>query len=149
MNTTAERTTSDEAQILALLASLRQAHYDKDAEAIAAAYAPGAVITDLAPPLSHEGVDVAAKRAWLDGWEGPIVLETPPGQLLINGDLAVHYGFTRMSGHPKAAGTEIGFWLRDTIVLRRHEGEWKIVHMHSSVPFYMDGSLRPAFDLAP
>jgi hypothetical protein len=24
-----------------------------------------------------------------------------------------------------------------------------VVHAHTSVPFYMDGSLRPAFDLQP
>jgi len=58
-------------------------------------------------------------------------------------------GYTRMSGTPKAAGRPISFWLRDTICLNRGNGAWKIVHLHSSVPFYMDGSLRPAFDLQP
>jgi ketosteroid isomerase-like protein len=149
MNTNSDRNAGDEAEIMAMLGALRQAHYDKDANAIAAAFAPDAVVTDLAPPLAHNGVDVQAKRAWLDGWDGPIVLETPPGRLLIDGDLAVHYGFTRMSGHPRAAGADIGFWLRDTIVLERRDGQWKIVHMHSSVPFYMDGGLAPAFDLTP
>jgi ketosteroid isomerase-like protein len=28
-------------------------------------------------------------------------------------------------------------------------GEWRIVHDHSSVPFYMDGSYRAAVDLKP
>jgi len=35
------------------------------------------------------------------------------------------------------------------VCLRREEGDWRIVHEHTSVPFYMDGSLRPAFDLKP
>ena len=43
----------------------------------------------------------------------------------------------------------LSFWMRDTICLNRVSGAWKIVHLHSSVPFYMDGSLRPAFDLQP
>jgi ketosteroid isomerase-like protein len=146
----AESTTRDETDILALLGALRRAHHDKDAAGIAAAYAPDAFICDLAPPLSHHGIDIKGKEAWLDGWDGPIELETPPGTLTISGDLAVHYGFTRMSGRPKAAGgEELGFWLRDTIVLKREHGQWRIVHFHSSVPFYMDGSLRPAFDLKP
>jgi ketosteroid isomerase-like protein len=47
------------------------------------------------------------------------------------------------------ASRQIDFWLRDTFCPKRHGDRWRIVHMHSSVPFYMDGSLRPAFDLAP
>jgi ketosteroid isomerase-like protein len=139
----------DETEILALLAALRQAHRDKDGAAIAAAYAKDAVVCDLSPPLAHRGVDAKAKQAWLDGWDGPVELETPPGTLIVSGDLAVHHGFTRMSGKPKAAPQPISFWLRDTIVLRRGRDGWKIAHLHSSVPFYMDGSLRPAFDLRP
>ena len=139
----------DEVAILELLAGLRQAHRDEDGAAIAAAFANDAVVTDLSPPLAHRGVDPKAKQAWLDTWEGPVELETPPGTLTISGDLAVHYGVTRMSGKPKAAPQPISFWLRDTIVLTRGRDGWKIAHMHSSVPFYMDGSLRPAFDLQP
>jgi ketosteroid isomerase-like protein len=144
------QTTRDRAEILELLASLRQAHHDKDAAAIAACHAPDAVVSDLSPPLYHHGIDVTAKQTWLDSWDGPIGLETPPGTLAIDGDLAVHYGYTRMAGKPEGAGGRtVDFWLRDTIVLRRLHGAWKIVHLHSSVPFYMDGSLRPAFDLKP
>ena len=144
------QTMRDKAEILELLASLRQAHHDKDAAAIAACYMPDAVLSDLSPPLHHHGIDVTAKQSWLDSWDGPIELETPPGTLAIDGDLAVHYGCTRMSGKPEAAGGRtVDFWLRDTIVLRRAHGAWKIAHLHSSVPFHMDGSLRPAFDLKP
>jgi PhnB protein len=39
--------------------------------------------------------------------------------------------------------------MRMTMILERVNGAWKVVHEHSSVPFYMDGSLRPAFDLKP
>lgn len=139
----------DEVEILALLAALRQAHRDKDGAAIAAAYTTDAAVTDLSPPLVHHGVDADAKQAWLDTWDGPVELETPPGTLTVSGDLAVHHGLTRMSGKPKMAPQTISFWLRDTIVLKRGCNGWKIAHLHSSVPFYMDGSLRPAFDLQP
>ncbi len=49
---------ADEAQILALVASLHQAHHDKSAAGIAAPYAPHAVIYDLEPPLMHDGISV-------------------------------------------------------------------------------------------
>jgi len=141
--------TRDEAEIYALLAALRQAHHNRDGAGIAAAYAKDAAVCDLSPPLVHRGVDAKAKQAWLDTWEGPVELETPPGTLTISGDLAVHHGLTRMSGKPKMAPQAISFWLRDTIVLKRGHDGWRIAHIHSSVPFHMDGSLRPAFDLQP
>jgi len=54
-----------------------------------------------------------------------------------------------MSGTPKAAGRPISFWMRATMCFERIDGAWRFVHEHTSVPFYMDGSLRPAFDLLP
>jgi ketosteroid isomerase-like protein len=143
------RTTScDEDEILALLAALRQAHHDKDVAAIAAAYADDAIICNLAPPLFHRGVDLKEKQAWLDTWEGPIDFEPYGYSLRISGDIAYAQGYTRMSG-TKVSGQALSFWLRDTICLNRVNGAWRIAHLHSSVPFYMDGSLRPAFDLQP
>jgi ketosteroid isomerase-like protein len=40
-------------------------------------------------------------------------------------------------------------WFRVTLGLRRIDGKWLVTHEHSSVPFYMDGSLRAAVDLNP
>lgn len=139
----------DEADIRALIEAARQAHHDKDATAIVARYAPDAAIFNLAPPLSHHGVDLQEKQAWLDTWEGPIDLDSRDFHITVSGDFAFAHGFYRMSGTPKAAGRPISFWMRETVGLHRDAGAWKIVHEHTSVPFYMDGSLRPAFDLQP
>jgi PhnB protein len=49
----------------------------------------------------------------------------------------------------KTDGTAVDLWFRGTLVLRRTDGGWKIVHEHESVPFYMDGSFGAAIDLAP
>jgi PhnB protein len=54
-----------------------------------------------------------------------------------------------MKGTPKMAGREISFWMRLTVYLHREAGAWRIVHEHESVPFYMDGTQRAAFDLKP
>jgi ketosteroid isomerase-like protein len=40
-------------------------------------------------------------------------------------------------------------WVRATVCFRRVRGAWKVVHEHSSVPLYMDGSERAAVDLKP
>jgi ketosteroid isomerase-like protein len=144
-----EQSSKEEAEIRAIVESVHRAHHAKDAAAIAAPYAVDAVVFSLAPPLAHHGVDVKEKRAWLDTWDGPIDLESRDFTVVINGDLAFCHGFQCMTGTPRAAGQRISFWMRVTVCLLRDEKGWRIVHEHTSVPFYMDGSQRSAFDLKP
>ena len=140
---------TDQAEILALIESVHQAHHNKDAAGIAAPYAPNAAIYDLSPPLLQDGVTIERKQPWLDTWEGPIDLESRDLQITVSGDHAFGHGFLRMTGTPKAAGRRIDFWMRATYCFERKATGWRIIHEHTSVPFYMDGSLRPAFDLEP
>lgn len=139
----------DEAAIQALIDAIGKGHHDKDAAAIAAPYVPDAVISDLAPPLSRRGLDVSRKAAWLNTWEGPVERESRDFTITVSGDLAFCHGYFRLSGTPKMAGKPISFWMRATLCFHKERGTWRIVHEHQSVPFYMDGSVRPAFDLEP
>jgi len=143
------QTMKDKSDIRALIESIHQAHHNKDAAAIAAPYTRDAAVFNLAPPLSHRGVDLTEKQAWLDTWQGPIDCESRDLSITVSGDFAFCHGFYRLGGTPKAAGRPISFWMRATVCLSRENGAWQIVHEHTSVPFYMDGSLRPAFDLNP
>jgi ketosteroid isomerase-like protein len=138
-----------ESEIVALIDSLHQAHHDKNAAGIAAAYTPDAPIFDLSPPLAQDGAKIERKQPWLDTWDGPIDLASRDLKITVSGDTAFGHGFLRMTGTPKAAGRQIDFWMRATYCFERKSGAWRIVHEHTSVPFYMDGSLRPAFDLRP
>jgi ketosteroid isomerase-like protein len=138
-----------EGEIRGLIASLHQAHHDKDAAAIVAAYEPNATLYTLAPPLAYRGVDLKEKQAWLDGWDGPIEIESRDLKVTVSGDSAFAYGFVQMKGTPKTAGEEVSFWMRLTVCLRHEAGAWRIVHEHESVPFYMDATQRAAFDLKP
>jgi ketosteroid isomerase-like protein len=139
----------DESDIRALIARMPKALYSKDAAAFVAQYTPDAAVCNLAPPLVHHGVKLEEKQAWFDTWDGPIELEARDFQVAVSGDLAFCHGFYRMSGTPTAAGRPISFWMRETLCVRRDTDGWRIVHEHTSVPFYMDGGLRPAFDLNP
>jgi ketosteroid isomerase-like protein len=143
------QSSKDETDIRALIESIHKAHYTKDAAAIVSPYAQDAVVCDLAPPLSHRGQDRESKQAWLDTWEGSVDRESRDFTVIVSGDFAFCHGFYRLSGTPMAAGRPISFWMRATVCLHRDGGVWRIVHEHTSVPFYMDGSLRPAFDLQP
>jgi ketosteroid isomerase-like protein len=141
--------TEDEAEILTLIESLHRAHHNKDGAMIAASYAADAAIFNLAPPLAHRGIDLQDKQAWLDSWATPVDIEPRNFQWTVSGDFAFGCGFLHMSGTKKGAERMVSFWMRETLCLQRIAGSWRIVHEHTSVPFYMDESLRPAFDLQP
>jgi uncharacterized protein (TIGR02246 family) len=139
--------TTDRTEIEALLQKLSRAHVDHDAEAIVEAYAPDAVIYDLAPPLGRRGMNRDSVRAWLASWEGPIQIDARDVNLVVDGDLAFVSALSRMRG--TQGGEDQDMWYRTTICLRKTDKRWRIVCDHASVPFYMDGSYRAAVDLKP
>lgn len=140
-------TTTDRTEIEALFQQLARAHVDHDADAIVEAYAPDAVIYDLAPPLGHRGMDRDSVTAWLAGWEGPIQIDARNVNLTVDGNLAFVSALNRMRG--RQGGENQDMWYRSTICLRKTSGRWHIICDHSSVPFYMDGTFRAAVDLKP
>ncbi|MGA2216699.1 MAG: nuclear transport factor 2 family protein [Terracidiphilus sp.] len=139
----------DEADILALVASMLRANHDKNAAVFSATFAPDAAVFNLAPPLVHHGINLEEKQAWYDSWTTPVDVEARDLKVSVSGDLAFCHGFLRLTGTKKGAEGGVNFWMRETLCLERQGSEWKIVHEHTSVPFYMDGTLRPAFDLRP
>jgi PhnB protein len=147
--TIAAPATTDEAEILTLIETMLKANHSKDAAAYAAPFAPDATVYNLAPPLVHHGIDIEEKQAWFDSWATPVNLEPHNLKVTVSGGLAFCHGFLRMTGTKKGAEREVDFWMRETLCLERKGSAWQIVHEHTSVPFNMDGTLRPAFDLRP
>lgn len=144
---TVQTRAADRDGIEVLFARLNKAHADKDPDAIVEAYAEDAVICDLAPPLSRRGIKRDEVAGWLATWDGPITIATRDLDLAIEGAMAFATALTRMRG--SQGGVEQDIWFRTTLCLRRSGEDWRIVHEHTSVPFYMDGSYRAAVDLAP
>ncbi len=134
--------------IIALCQRLRQAHRDKDADAIVGCYTDDALIYSLAPPLSSRGLSRDDTRAWLATWDGPVTIDAADVDVVVDGDIAWAAALSRMRG-VKTDGEEVDLWFRTTMCFRRRGSEWQIVHDHSSTPFYMDGTFRAAVDLAP
>ncbi len=137
----------DNAAIEALLTRVMKAHADRDAAAVVEAYAPDAVIYDLAPPLGRRGLKRDEIAAWLATWDGPVTLDCRELEITVDGDLAFSTALNRMRG--SQGGEPQDLWFRTTTCFRRTNGGWRIVHDHTSVPFYMDGSYRAAIDLKP
>lgn len=120
----------------------------KDAPAVAAHYDAAAVQFSLAPPLRVIGRDEAGLKEWFTTWQGPIRIEFHDLAVTANDDLAICTSLNRMRG-TKTDGAEVDVWYRGTLGLRRADDGWRIVHEHTSVPFYMDGSVKAAVDLKP
>ena len=141
------KNTQDETAIIELLDRVTTAYRERDPDAVVAADAPDAEIYDLAPPLRQRRSrdDVAA---WLEGWHGPVEQEFKDLRVQVDGDVAFAYGLARVRA-TTVDGPAAQWWMRYTAGLRRSNGQWRIVHEHSSVPFYMDGSFRAAIDLEP
>jgi PhnB protein len=142
---------SDEQQIRQIIESQHDALSSKDAAGAIAPYAKGNVMYTMAPPLRSQNDDEAsatdAVNKWLNTWESGPNFETRDLSVTAAGDLAYSTGLVHMTGDQKGKRTDQ--WYRRTVVFQRIDGQWKIVHDHESVPFYMDGSFKAAIDLKP
>ena len=140
-----------ENEIRALLKAQDEARARGDAAAVLAAGSPEIVRYDLPPPLEYRADpkrDIAGLDKWFASWDGPVITEFAQPTILIEGDLAVAFGFSRMRGTKKGSGP-VDSWNRRTVVLQRASGKWRIVHEHNSYPMAMDGSGRAETDLKP
>lgn len=87
-------------------------------------------------------------QQWFDTWRGPIGYDTADLDITCSGELAFARCLNRISGE-KVDGKKESVWVRSTVCFHHVAGAWKVMHVHSSVPFYMDGSLKAAVDLNP
>ena len=141
----------DVAQVHAAIDARRVALRQGDAVAVVAPLAPDAIVYDLQPPLAFAGDaarDIAGLTEWLATWQEPPSVELGDPQVEIGGDLAVACGLSHLTG-VKVDDGPVDLWFRTTLVFRRDDGRWRIVHEHNSVPFLMDGSFKAAIDLKP
>lgn len=141
----------DEREISALLDTLEQALFAKNAPGAIEPLSDDAVTFDLAPPLQHGPAlthDPSRLEEWFETWKGPITTEPGERTIVVDENVAYAYGLQRMTG-TKIDGEEVELWFRATACFRRDDGQWRITHMHNSVPFAMDGSDKALLDLKP
>ena len=132
----------DQQAVRNVLETLACAIRTKDAAAAIATYADDVTGYDLAPPLVQSSVmmrDRASLEQWFATWDGPVRIEASDTTVEVDGDLAVAWSLRHMTGVKVEDGSQ-SLWFRSTAVLRRQSDGWKIVHLHESVPFAMDGS---------
>ena len=65
------------------------------------------MIYDIPPPLEYRGTGTQAVdglREWFSTWESGVTVEMEDPKVVIDGDLAVVFGLSRMRGTKKGAG---------------------------------------------
>jgi ketosteroid isomerase-like protein len=143
---------TEEAQIRAVVEDWAEAHRVKDAARVTAHYTPDNVQFGLAPPLAQAGPtarDTKAFADWFAGFAGPLEFEIRDLVITAGADTAYCFFLNRLGATSIHFQTKFEVWNRGTLGLRKINGRWLIAHVHASVPFYMDGSLRAAVDLKP
>jgi PhnB protein len=143
--------TQEEAAIAEVLDAFTRALHDRDAEAAIAPLTGDAVTFDLAPPLRNgpeQTHDPRPLKEWFATWTSPIVSEPHERTIVVGDGVAYAYCLQHMTG-TKTDGEQVDLWFRATACFRKEHGQWKISHMHNSVPFAMDGSGKALFDLKP
>jgi ketosteroid isomerase-like protein len=138
-----------EAQIHAIMQARVEAVHAKDAARLVAHHDPDVLAYDLLEPLQYKGVADLRRRVqqWFDGYDGPMTYEIRDLQVVAGYDAAFCHGLHHVAGKA-VAGQTIDMWWRATQGFRRIDGQWRIVHEHSSVPFDMTSG-KVSFDLKP
>jgi ketosteroid isomerase-like protein len=140
----------DEEQVRELMKRYETAIERKDAEGVITCHADGAVSYDLAPPLVnvHESRDPATLERWFATWAGPVRSVARDLTVRVSGDVGFVFSLRHMTG-TRHDGQQTDLWFRSTMGVVREAGEWRIAHLHDSVPFAMDGSGKALLDLKP
>ena len=143
-------TTTDVAQIRAIIEDYAVGLRNKDADRCVSHYADDIVQFDLAPPLANRGKETARRNLaeWFKTFDGPIGVEIAGLEISAGSNAAFAYCMNHISG-TSTKGQKNEHWVRISIGFEKTDEKWLVTHEHVSVPFYMDGSFRAALDLKP
>ena len=109
---------------------------EKDAAAAVAVLDPAVIAFEVAGPLQvtpDQARDIAATQAWLDTFEDGPRVELSEMKIYADGDVAFCHSINRLSGRMKDR-REVDLAMRSTLGFVKRDGEWTIVHAHTSVP---------------
>jgi len=123
-------------EIKAIIERRIEALRRRDAAAANAALDKELVAFEVAGPLrlpAEQATDAATTQAWLDSFdEGPIVTMEEL-TICADAEVAFCHSLNRIQGR-RVDGQSVDVMMRSTLGLRKREGEWKIVHGHTSIP---------------
>lgn len=143
---------NEQQRIHELKEKLTNATRQKDVAGAIAPFAEKTVMFVLAPPLRFKTGENApganGVAEWFSTFDGEIGSDYQELEITVGGDVAFCHSLEHLTGK-RTDGTNTDLWFRETLGLRKIEGQWKITHQHQSVPMQMDGSEKAATDLKP
>jgi ketosteroid isomerase-like protein len=142
-------TTSDGAQIQALIEERVRAIHNKDIDSLMSHHAPDVLSFDVLDPLQCSGSSMVRQRAekWFSAYPGTIGYEIRDLSITAGDDIAFCHYLYRVSGTMQDGG-KVDMWVRATICLSKMRSKWMIVHEHDSVPFNGETG-KASLDLKP
>ena len=126
--------TSDEAELRELIVRWSKAVRDEDLAAIRADHDPEILMFDVPPPFLSRGLD-----AYMATWETFFAWQAKPVQFDFH-DIAITAGkdvaFATAIGRccDLSSGEKVQLEFRLTMGFRKHDGRWRIMHEHHSIP---------------
>jgi len=132
----------NEQEIRALMDELTESIRARDVSRLMPHYAPDVMSFDVVNPLRYTGASEIEDRMeqWFSSFEGNIGYEVSDLKIAAGADTAFCHGLSHVSA-TKSGGGKLDMWWRATIGFEKIEGQWKITHVHSSVPFDMETGL--------
>jgi uncharacterized protein (TIGR02246 family) len=108
----------------------------RDAEALANVQADDVLACNLMPPLRIRGADGVAGQLgrWFDGYADGPGYEVRDLQVDAEGDLGYCAFLYHVTG-TLHSGDEVSMWVRATLVAKRVDGVWRVIHGHESIPW--------------
>lgn len=143
-----EKQARDHAEISDLFARWVDATRSKDIDAIITLYSSDICSYDAVGPLQFNGV--SNYRAH---WEkclpkdAEMIIEMQTPMIRVSGHLGIARFLIRC-GIRSDDGREQASWMRASFHLEKHDGQWRIMHEHFSVPFDFDNG-EAQFGLEP
>lgn len=129
-----------EEEIRAIIEGTVQACRDGDVEALLKSYAKDMLAFDLIEPLQYRGADEVGRRAaeWLSSFKGGIQYDLAELKITAGDTAAFCHSLNHVHGTKVDDGQAIDMWWRATLGFEKKEGQWRVTHSHTSVPFNME-----------
>ena len=129
---------STEEEIASLIDAWAAAIRAKDLDGSLSHYAPDVIGFDLVEPLRYVGADALRKRLedWFASFDGTIDFENHELEIIGSDGVAFAHSLNHVTG-TLTDGKSLDMYWRATLCLRKIDGEWLVVHTHTSVPFDM------------
>ena len=127
--------TKDEVELRELIARWSKAVRDEDLTGIRADHDPKILMFDVPPPFLSRGIDayMATWQTFFASSAKPVVFDFEDVEITAGDDVA----FATAVGHCiniERNGKKTNLKFRLTMGFRKHDGRWRIVHEHHSLP---------------